>query len=75
VVKHPATQTALKRIAQRLEHFCVGGLNQAGGLRLSFQRQAAQIGSDAFIKRQVQSAVDPRRNRLDFRCGSAHPAS
>src|SRR5215213_10901131 len=38
VVEHAIEQTALKRVDQRLEHFCVCGLNQCGGgedLRLS----------------------------------------
>ena len=74
----PAPQAALKRFAERLEHLGVCGLNQTGGgehLRLRLQRQAAQIGFDVVVERQVESSVDPRRHRLDLRCGSGHSAS
>src|SRR5580693_8648894 len=78
VAKHPAAQSALQRLDERCEHLCVCGLNQAGGgerLRLSLQRQAPQIGSDVLVECQIEASVDPRRYRLDLRCGSGHSAS
>ena len=68
VVELAVFQAALKLFDEWLEHLRVCGLNQLGGgehLRLRLQGQAAQIGLDVLVERQVESSVDPGRHRLD----------
>ena len=55
-------QTALKLFDERLEHLGICGLDQLGGgehLRLRLEGQAAQIGFDVLVEREVEPAVDP----------------
>ena len=77
VVKHLRCRPRCSASTERLEHLRVRGLNRLGRgehLRLRLQRQSPQIRSDVVVERQVEPSVDPRRHRVDLRCGSCHSA-
>src|SRR6478609_8537000 len=70
-VEQALLQTLLELFDERLEHLGVCGLDQFGGgedLRLRLDGQAAQIGSDVLVEREVESAVNPCGDRLNG-CG------
>ena len=72
--KHPTVTAALELLDERLEHRGVRGLYQfrrGEHLGLRLRRQAAQVGFDVVVEREVESAVHPGRHRLD---ASAAPA-
>ena len=60
---------------ERFEHLGVCGLHKPGGrehLRLRLRRQVAQIGLDVVVERQIESSVDPRRDRVNRTGGGPH---
>src|SRR6478735_1136945 len=68
VVEQALVHAALELFDERLEHLGVCGLDQLGGgehLRLRLEGQAAQIGLDVLVEREVESAVDPCGDRLN----------
>ena len=71
----PLLTPAAQLLDQRLEHLFECRLNQLGrgeDLRLSLQRQSAQIGFDVLVERQIEAAVDPGADRLDGVGGLRH---
>src|SRR6476660_8030560 len=75
VVELAVFQAALKLFDEWCEHLRVCGLNQFRGgehLRLGLLGQAAQIGLDVLVERQVESSVDPGNHRVNRSCSSRH---
>src|SRR6476620_8704857 len=75
VVELAVFQAALELFDEWCEHLRVCGLNQFRGgehLRLGLLGQAAQIGLDVIVARQVESSVDPGNHRVNRSCSSRH---